>query len=64
MAIIADIQNLSNSFSSFDLVHVNRKANLAAHGCAKETLMGRCSVLWESHHPNFLLHLLQEDCTR
>jgi hypothetical protein len=62
MAIIADIQELSNSFSSFDLVYVNRKANLAAHCCAKEALTGRCSVLWESHHPHFLLHILQEDC--
>jgi hypothetical protein len=54
MAIITDIQELSNYCSSFDLVHVNRKANLAAYYCAKETLMGRCSVLWESHHPRFL----------
>jgi len=57
MTIIDDIQELSISFSTFDLVYVNREANIAAHCCAKEALSGRCSVLWESHHADILLHV-------
>jgi hypothetical protein len=63
MAIITDIQELSNYCSSFDLVHVNRKANLASYYCAKETLMGRCSVFCGNRiTQGFLQHILQEDC--
>ena len=57
MTIIDHIQELSISFSTFDLVYVNREANIAAHCCAKEALSGRCSVLWESHHADILLHV-------
>jgi hypothetical protein len=52
--ILADIQDIIYSFSFFELVYVNRKAQC----CAKETYMGRGRCEWQNHPPLFLQRVL------
>ncbi|KAL6616221.1 hypothetical protein ACP70R_038491 [Stipagrostis hirtigluma subsp. patula] len=60
--ILSDIQELSNSFSSFSLNFVKRSANWAAHGCAQFAVRHRVNHVWVSQPPDFLLQCLQDDC--
>lgn len=51
------------SFSSFRVVHVKRRANMAAHACARHAALSSFEVLANAP-PSFLSQVLQDDCNR
>ena len=60
--ILDEISELGLSFSSFDVVHVCREANQAAHSCAKYESIQEGSFSLDAEPPGFLVHSLKTDC--
>lgn len=56
-----EIQELRMNFSSFCCVHTRREANLAAHCCAKEALVGRKMCTWVNCIPEFIMDIVTSD---
>jgi hypothetical protein len=61
-AILEEIRVLESVFSSFSSVFARRKANQAAHCCAKYAVIQNGSFIWEAEPPAFLAHSLAADC--
>ena len=59
--IFNDIQEMSSSFSSFNVVHARCSTNKAAHVCASFAEHSAFGV-WANDPPSFLLQVLQDDC--
>ena len=59
--IFRDIQEMSLSLSSFNVIHARRSANKAAHLCASFAEHREFKV-WASAPSTFLLQVLQDDC--
>ncbi|GJN37087.1 hypothetical protein PR202_gb26009 [Eleusine coracana subsp. coracana] len=57
-----DVQELNTCFLSLNFCYTNRKANMAAHGCAKFATPGNAACNWESVAPDFLKYALTKDC--
>ena len=53
-SVCLDIRELSSFFTSFELVHVNRTANEAAHACAHRDSSVRRRCVWANYTPVFL----------
>ena len=60
--IVAEIRELSASFSSFNISHVIRVANGPAHLCAKRACTLYVTERWLDSTPNFLVSSLLADC--
>lgn len=61
-AIFSDVQDLAATFTSFELVHVRRSANFAAHLCARNGCNSSSALVWVEQPPSFLQHCLLNDC--
>ena len=53
---------ISVTFSSFDISHVYRSANKAAHVCANKASSERRRCLWLNYTPPYLVSILEKDC--
>jgi hypothetical protein len=49
-------------FSSFEIIHVNSLANMAAHSCAHRASAARRRSVWINFVPPFLEDILLKDC--
>ena len=54
-SICYEVQEVSISFDSFVLVHVNWEANIVVHRCARQASEDRRRCLWVNYVPSFLL---------
>ena len=61
-AIFSDVQDLAATFTSFELVHVRRSANFAAHLCSRNGCNSSSALVWVEQPPSFLQHCLLNDC--
>ena len=61
-SIIQEAKELSETFSSFDISHVYRSANKAAHVCANKASSERRRCLWLNYTPPYLVSILEKDC--
>ena len=59
--ILNEIQELASAFTSFEINHVRREANFAAHSCAHFASSSLDTHVWFSP-PSFLQRCLQSDC--
>ena len=62
VAIFSDVQDLSAMLTSFELVHVRRSANNAAHLCARNACNSSSALVWVEQPPSFFQHCLLNDC--
>ena len=61
--LFLEIGELCTTFSSFDIQHVNRGANVPAHLCAKRACTLNVTESWLDETPSFLVTSLLADCT-
>jgi ribonuclease HI len=61
-SICQKIKELRVSFASFNITHVNRSANEAAHACAHRASPERRRCMWINFPPPFLARILVKDC--
>ena len=61
--LLLEIGELCNTFSSFDIQHVNRSANLPAHLCAKHACTIDVTDSWIECTPSFLISSMLADCS-
>jgi len=62
--ILLEIGELVSDFSLFDVLHVNRSANVPAHLCAKHACTLNVTECWLEESPSFLVTSLLADCPR
>ena len=62
--ILLEIGEVSNSFTLFDVQHVNQLANLPAHLCAKHACTLNITDCWLEDTPSFLVTSLLADYLR
>jgi hypothetical protein len=60
--IYREVKELSGFSLAFNLLHVNRLANMAAHACAQRASLERKRCLWINFTPPFLASILCKDC--
>jgi hypothetical protein len=53
-SIIQEVKELSGRFASFDITHVSRLANKAAHSTAHKAISDRRRCVWVNFTPPFL----------
>jgi hypothetical protein len=61
-SVCREIRELSGFFTSFELVHVKRSANKAAHLCAHKASPERRRCVSVNYIPIFLVSILAKDC--
>jgi hypothetical protein len=62
LPILNEIQELTGRCASFDLVHVKREANMAAHNLAKFASVSCAECNWLYQTPECILPCIQHDC--
>ena len=62
--ILLEIGELVSDFSLFDVLHVNRSANVPAHLCAKRACTLAMTNSCLDSTPSFLVSSLLEDCPK
>ena len=62
--LLLDIEELAASFTSFDILHVKRHANVLTHLCAKHACTLMVTESWTDSRPSFLLTSLLADDAR
>ena len=62
--ILLDIGELAATFTSFDIIHVSRSANVHAHLCAKRAWTLMVTASWLEIVPSFLITSLLADDSR
>jgi ribonuclease HI len=60
-SIVNELKELSGLFSSFEIKHVSRSANMAAHACAHRANEDRRRCVWVNYNPPFLASILAKD---
>jgi ribonuclease HI len=60
--ICQEIKDHRVSSASFNITHVNRSANEAAHACAHRASPERRRCMWINFPPPFLARILVKDC--
>jgi hypothetical protein len=62
LPVLNEIQELTGRCASFDLVHVKRKTNMAAHNLAKFASVSCAACNWLYQTPECILPCIQHDC--
>jgi ribonuclease HI len=61
--IAREVKKLSDFFTSFSIAYVGGTANEAAHICTNRASAERRRCLWINYKPQFLLDILEKDCS-